>query len=92
MTGAIRDADELLLPQVKQALASIDLEECDAAAVFLAHSYARQIDADPEMLDHLGPKLAAILEQLGATPMARSKMKKGPGVPSDGRLKSFRAS
>jgi hypothetical protein len=74
----LRDANELLQSAVTDTIAALDLTDKDAGAVRLAHEYAQTIDrscSNPEILDKLGPKLLAVLEQLGATPAARAKMK-----------------
>jgi hypothetical protein len=84
----LRDADGLLLTAVATTIAELNLDDIDTAAVELAKHYAAAIDAghcsecDADRdLDLLGPKLLAVLESLGATPAARSKLVKG-GPPS----------
>ena len=77
-TANLRDADTLLQSAVADTITALDLTEKDAGAVRLAAEYAQTIDlacSNPEILDKLGPKLLAVLEQLGATPAARAKMK-----------------
>jgi hypothetical protein len=95
----LRDADDLLLSAVKKTITELDLDDMDAAAVELAEQYATAIDASycdkceaDSSLDTLGPKLLAVLESLGATPVARSKIRKGVAS-GDGpsRLSALRA-
>lgn len=76
----LKDAGELLAPAVEATIASLRLEQQDAAAVKLARRYAAAIDdaADPiGALRYLGPQLLSVLESLGATPAARVRLLKG---------------
>lgn len=92
--GRLQEASRLLEPAAAEAIGQLDLKPCDVAAARLAVSYARAIDelaAAPEALDKLGPKLLAVLESLGATPVARRKVMDGkaPGAPN--RVRALRA-
>lgn len=60
--------------------------DSDRAAVALARVYADAIDAgDDGAVKDLGPKLLAVLDALGMTPLARSTIKRGTsGGPSTG--------
>lgn len=84
----LRDVSELLWPAVSETIASLDLSPEDAAAVKLAQRYARVIDALPDKAPRgsqdqawgmrwIGPLLLDALNSLGATPLARAKLKKG---------------
>lgn len=86
----LRDANDLLLPQVRHTIAQLELRPEDSAAATLAERYAAAIDADPEQLRDLGPKLLACLVELGATPRARATSGKG-GASGGGRLAQLRA-
>lgn len=95
----LRDADDTLTAAVATTIHELGLDDVDSAAVALARHYAEAIDAGhcddcdaDTSLDTLGPKLLAALDALGATPAARSKLRKG-GAPSDGpsRLDQLRA-
>lgn len=96
----LRDADELLLPQVKHTIQqlSASLRPEDSAAATLAEQYADAIDqtvcpecgSHREALDRLGPKLLTALESLGATPRARATAGRQEGG-SGGRLAQLRA-
>jgi len=84
MTGHLHDTDHLLLPAVNDTIAALDLTAEDAAAVKLAQRYAAAIDAtlhDPRAhasaMRWIAPQLLDVLEALGATPAARSRLKKG---------------
>lgn len=78
----LRDASELLYPAVCESVAALGLGSEDAAAVKLAKQYARTIDEAPPGREYytrlrwLGPELDKTLAALGATPVARSAMKK----------------
>lgn len=66
---------------VTASLEALDVDARDDGARTLALAYAEQIDAAPEMLEPLGPKLLAALESLGLTPKARATATKGgPGA------------
>ncbi len=89
----LRDADKLLAPAVERTLGALQLTDADAALATLARSYAAAVDADPEgdALEALGPKLLAALQQLQATPAARSKVKTGGGDRAgQGQLQALR--
>jgi hypothetical protein len=95
----LRDADTLLLTAVKTTIGELALDDVDLAAVKLAEHYAQAIDAghcsecDADRdLEDLGHRLLAVLDALGATPAARSKIRKGVAT-SDGpsRLSALRA-
>ncbi len=81
----LRDVSELLYPAVCEAIASLELDSKDAAAVKLAKQYARTIDEQPPgklyagTIRWLGPELHRVLESLGATPAARAAIKRGEG-------------
>ena len=87
---SLRDADDLLLPQVQHTIAQLELRPEDSAAATLAERYAAAIDADPEQLRDLGPRLLTCLVELGATPRARATAGKG-GASGGGRLAQLRA-
>ncbi len=81
-----RDPDTLLLPAVETAVEALGLDGTDAAAAALAREYARTIDQARDSAyayRWLGPLLLDCLESLGATPMARAKLK--PGTPGPQR-------
>jgi hypothetical protein len=95
----LRDADTLLLTAVKTTIDKLDLDDADLAAVKLAEHYAQAIDAGhcsecdaDRNLEDLGHRLLAVLDALGATPAARSKIRKGVAA-GDGptRLAALRA-
>ena len=78
--AALRDASELLWPAVSETLTQLDLGSEDAAARKLAQRYAQVIDEhrDPAWaMRWIGPLLLDALEQLGATPAARARLKGG---------------
>lgn len=62
---------------------ALSLTPADEAAAALARQYALAIDADPDELGNLGPKLLAALTALGATPAARSRSRAVPAVEVD---------
>jgi len=63
---------------VEETARSLSLQSEDAGALQLARRYASAIDSDdPELLEKLGPKLLAVLVELGATPAARKSAKGG---------------
>jgi len=85
----LRDADTLLLTAVKTTIEKLELDDIDRAAVKLAEHYAQAIDAGhcPECdadrdLEDLGHRLLSVLDALGATPAARSRITKGGAAPS----------
>lgn len=76
----LRDADDLLVPAVRETLGALDVGPQDAAAVRLALRYAKTIDDNPDpawAMRWIGPLLLDALEQLGATPAARARLKTG---------------
>lgn len=82
----LRDAGELLAPAVAATLAELDLADCDAAVAKLAERYAAEIDATlggaqlhAWAMRWIAPLLLDCLRDLGATPMARSRLKEGSG-------------
>lgn len=89
MSQRPRPADDTLSFAVAATLDALELMPDDKATARLAALYASQIDQDPETLDHLGPKLLAALEALGASPRARALIRKGPGAVG-GRLEALR--
>ena len=75
----VRDADELLAPDVRATIAALKLDGQDAAAAQLALALANAIDAADKpaaALRWLGPELLKCLEALGATPAARARLPK----------------
>lgn len=62
---------------VRASLRTVTLTAADRGAAELAVHYALAIDADPDTLDVLGPKLLAALESLGMTPRARRSLVRG---------------
>jgi hypothetical protein len=59
----------------------------DSAAAALALAYAEAIDADPEAVSDVGPKLLAVLTALGMTPAGRgAKGGKSDGTPVVNKL------
>lgn len=90
----LQSADRLLAPAVAKTIAALTLADEDAAAVRLAQQYAATIDAasdKAEAMAVLGPKLLACLEQLGATPAARARLKGGAGPSGPTGLAGLRA-
>lgn len=86
----VQDAANLLRSHVDRTVAELDLDGKDAAAVKLAQHYADLIDhaftegdrADRSyVLRWHGPILIDLLAELGATPAARARVKKGPQRP-----------
>jgi hypothetical protein len=80
----------LLLPTVQHTIANLTLRPEDSAAATLAERYAASIDADPEQLKDLGPRLLATLEALGATPHARAAVSKGGATGGTTKLDQLR--
>lgn len=79
----LRDADDLLAPTMETTLAALGLADTDAAVAQLARRYAQAMDdaRDPAWAARwLGPELQRCLEALGATPMARARLRK-PDTP-----------
>lgn len=97
----IRDAEELLLAQVKVTVAALpNVTDADAAVIKLAEKYALLIDAceadeDPKIqawaVRWIGPLLLDCLTQLGATPASRGVKNDVPALGSN-RLAELRAS
>ena len=78
--AALRDASELLWPAVKSTIDAMELDDEDGAAVQLALQYAATIDRNEDKawaMRWIGPLLLDALEQLGATPAARARLKGG---------------
>jgi hypothetical protein len=78
--AALRDASELLWPAVAETLSQLDLGPEDAGIKKLAQRYSQVIDqhADPAWCARwVFPLLLDCLEQLGATPAARARLKTG---------------
>lgn len=94
MKRQLRPVDDLIAPDVAETLKKLTaLSAEDAAAVKLARRYAAAIDgaADQDAaLAMFGPKLLAVLEQLGATPKSRSA-RKGGAPSGTGKLAALRA-
>lgn len=75
------DTTGSLLHNVRKALDALPLEDGDQGARTLALQYAEAIDTNvcwecgshATVLRDLGPKLATLLNQLGATPDARAR-------------------
>ena len=93
---AARPADELLLPSVDETLTQLGLGDEHAAAMKLAQRYARVIDETADQayaLRWIGPLLAAVLAELGATPAAKAALDKGAKTAPQGpnRLDQLRA-
>ena len=85
--AALRDASELLWPAVAETLSQLDLGSEHAAAKKAAQRYAQIIDecADQRWAARwLMPLLLDALGELGATPAAVARLKKG-GKPADGK-------
>jgi hypothetical protein len=106
-TQHLQDADELLLPAVREAIAALNLAEEDAGTVKLAEQYARAIDgagrhcggcddadckreSNSWAMRWIAPLLLDALESLGATPLARSRLKKGAPPAGPNRLQALR--
>lgn len=71
---ALRSADSLLETAVRATVDALALDDTDRAAARLALAYAQAIDAEPETLEKLGPRLKELLDALLATPGARAKL------------------
>lgn len=97
MSPHLRPVDALIGADVDGTIRNLPhLAESDQAAVRLAREYAAVIDdaGDEDrdkVLERFGPKLLAVLEQLGATPKARAA-RKGGGSGGEGKLAQLRAS
>jgi hypothetical protein len=99
MGEGLRSTDGMMLPAVLEAIDALEVDDIDAGVVRLAKAYAESIDhgrcfhcdSKLSVLESLGPKLLAALEQLGATPAARAKLKGGGAQRGDNRLTALRA-
>ena len=87
------DASTLMRWAVDETIEALDLKPEDAAAVRLARAYADQIDSnadDPKLnawnMRWIAPQLLDVLNELGATPAARNRIKKGEPVHVTGKL------
>lgn len=91
----LRDAGELLEGAVRETIGALEVTDADTAAVRLAIAYARTIDGNPDpswAYRWIGPLLLDTLEQLGATPAARARLKTGKtGDAPVGQLAKLRA-
>lgn len=90
----LRDADDLLVPAVRETLNALDVQAEDAAAVRLALRYAHTIDSNADTawaMRWIGPLLLDALEQLGATPAARARLGKKAADAPVGQLAKIRA-
>ena len=77
----LRDADELLVPDVRATIEALGLADSDSAAAKLALRYAQVIDkaADPGWaMRWIGPLLLGALVELEATPKSRPQPVAGP--------------
>jgi hypothetical protein len=86
----LRDSNDLLLPQVQHTISQLQLRPEDSATATLAERYAAAIDADPDQLKELGPRLLACLVELGATPRARATTGKGGAAGGTTKLAQLR--
>ena len=76
----LQPADDLLEPAVRMTIGALDLTEEDTAAIQLALQYAKTIDEHNDKawaMRWVAPLLLDALEQLGATPAARARLKGG---------------
>jgi hypothetical protein len=80
-----------LIRSLADALKDAPLLPRDSGAVALAKQYAAAIDADGDVLDALGPKLLAVLVQLGMTPAGRGAKGGAPDGPVASKLDELRA-
>lgn len=90
--GAVRLARRYAatIDQAAQLAADLaDLEPEDNSSAKRIHALAKAVEAKG-VLAELGPKLLACLEQLGATPVARSRMKGGKPGGGTNRLEGLR--
>lgn len=74
-----------------RALKQVTLAPEDAAAVALARSYARALDADSANLAKVGHRFLEVLVELGMTPKARAAVLKGEKAPPRSPLDELRA-
>ena len=76
----LQDAGKTLVAAVAETLNALDLTDEDTAAKALAVHYAEVIDDSRDQawaMRWIAPGLLDVLEQLGATPAARSRLKGG---------------
>lgn len=76
----LRDTAGFLSAAVETTISSLSLQPEDTAAVQLARHYANTIDQNPDpgwAMRWIAPLLLDCLEQLGATPAARARIKTG---------------
>ncbi len=73
-----------------RALKQVTLAREDDAAVALARSYARALDADPAALAKVGHRFLEVLVELGMTPKARASVMKGGTPPAKSTLDELR--
>lgn len=93
-TANLRPADQLMQHAVTQTLDALDVGDRDRGAVRLALEYAITIDGcrDPAWaMRWLGPLLLDCLESLGATPLARSRIKGSAPAAAPTQLAKLRA-
>jgi hypothetical protein len=98
VSAHLRNAAELLEPALLETIAALELKPEHAAAVKLAQTYARLIDDSHEdspkvyawAVRWVGPLLLDVLESLGGTPLARSRMKEGAPAGGPNKLEAFR--
>lgn len=79
-SAGLRDAGELLEAAVRATIGALTTTDEDAAVIRLAISYAQTIDQCAERewaIRWVAPLLLDCLEQLGATPAARTRLKTG---------------
>lgn len=93
----LRDTADFLVPAVAETVAALDLKPEDAAAVQLARRYAAAIDgslgdnrAHASAMRWIAPQLLAVLESLGATPLARTRLKGGKVPDAEDPLSQLR--
>ncbi|UVF61126.1 hypothetical protein SEA_AOKA_2 [Arthrobacter phage Aoka] len=85
-----------LLEEVREAIAAMDIKDCDKGLVALAERYAHMITEvsknggrEAVSVMYLGPHLFNMLRELGGTPMQRAGAGK-PGTPKKSRLELLR--
>jgi hypothetical protein len=83
----LRAVDDMLGPAVAETIEALGLAPEHAAAAKLAERYAKVLDRaqDPAWaMRWIGPLLLEVLAELGATPMAKTRLPKdtGPREPS----------
>lgn len=93
----MRDASEFLLPAVVASVGALDLDPADEALVKAAKYLAITIDQASTAKQAycarwLIPELARILDQLGASPVSRARIKGGkPAVELDNPVSRLRS-